>query len=88
MGFLARFYILFVLVEILGGALRGMGDSFHPMLIVLFGTCLLRIIWLLLAVPRWHSFITVEACYPITWLITSVIMTVYYLHAARLSESA
>ena len=78
-AFLARFYVLFVLVEILGGARRGMGDSLHPMLIVLFGTCLLRIAWILLAVPRWHSFITIEASYPITWTITSVLMLIYYL---------
>ena len=37
-------------VEVLSGAVRGAGDSFWPMIISASGICLLRIVWLLLAV--------------------------------------
>jgi len=77
--YLVRFYAAFICIEMFSGALRGMGETLKPMLITFFGTCLLRIIWLLLAVPRWHTIYTVEASYPITWIITSVIILIYFM---------
>ena len=77
--FLTPFYVAFVFVENFAGSLRGMGDTLAPMILTFSGTCLLRIIWLLTAVPRWHSIETIEASYPITWIITAILLTIYYL---------
>ena len=81
--FLTPFYVVFVFVEIFAGSLRGMGETLIPMIITFSGTCLLRIIWLLTVVPRWHAIETIEASYPITWGITAAMLTIYYLQHRR-----
>lgn len=71
-------YLTYVCIEILSGALRGCGDVRVPTLITVFGVCGLRILWLLVAVPVWHSVTTVELSYPITWTLASLLFVVYY----------
>ena len=69
-------YLTYVCIEILSGALRGCGDVRVPTLITVFGVCGLRILWLLVAVPVWHSVATVELSYPITWTLASLLFVV------------
>ena len=76
--FLVPFYITYVLVELLAGAIRGAGKSFAPTMISLFGVCALRLLWLLVAVPLHNTLYMVEASYPITWTVTSVALAIYY----------
>lgn len=76
--FLAPCYILYILVELLVGAVRGAGKSFVPMLISVFGICVVRLIWLFTVVPVHHTVNTVAASYPITWTITSLALLIYY----------
>lgn len=76
--FMVPFYVTYVCVEIFSGTLRAMGDAFMPMLISLFGICVLRFIWLYTAVPIWRDIKTVIASYPITWIITSILFVAYY----------
>ncbi len=76
--FLVPTFILYICIEIYSGALRGMGDSFVPMLITCGGICGLRVLWLLVAVPRWSHMKTVMLSYPITWVVTSVLFLIYY----------
>lgn len=76
--FLAPLYMTYICIEIYSGALRGMGDSFLPMLITCGGICGIRVVWLLTVVPKWHNMKTVMMSYPITWVITSVLFLIYY----------
>ena len=76
--FLAPCYITYILVELLPGAIRGAGKSMVPMLISVFGVCALRLLWLFTAVPAHHTIATVEMSYPITWVITSLSLLIYY----------
>ncbi|WP_434311050.1 MATE family efflux transporter [Hominifimenecus sp. rT4P-3] len=76
---LTPFYITFICVEIFSGAIRGVGEALYPMLVTVFGVCLLRIAWLLLILPLHHTIGMVAACYPITWSTTSIIFLIYYL---------
>lgn len=76
--FLAPFYITYILVELLPGAMRGAGKSLVPMLISVFGVCALRLIWLFTVVPVSHTVNTVAASYPITWVVTSFAIVIYY----------
>ena len=76
--FLAPCYITYILVELLPGAIRGAGKSIVPMLISVFGVCALRLLWLFTAVPAHHTIETVEMSYPITWVITSLSLLIYY----------
>lgn len=76
--FLVPMYLTYVSVEILSGALRGMGNSLIPMLITCFGVCVFRVVWILIAVPIWPEFKTAIASYPLTWTTTTILFTVYY----------
>lgn len=79
MHFLVPTYITYICIEILSGALRGCGDVRVPTLITVFGVCGLRIAWLLLVVPLAGTILAVEASYPITWTLSSLLFVVYYL---------
>ena len=76
--FLAPWWMTYVSIEVLSGIIRGAGDSFVPMVITLFCVCVLRLVWLFAAAPRWHDVLAVLACYPITWTLTSVLFWLYW----------
>ncbi len=77
--FMVPFYFTYLTIEVLSGALRGTGDSLVPTLMVLFGVCFLRVIWLLVLLPRFHTLETLLYSYPVSWLLTSGLFAVYYL---------
>ena len=77
--FLVPFYVTYISVEIFSGVLRALGTAFIPMIITLSGICFLRVVWVLTQFPT-HKFVeTVEASYPITWIVTSILFLIYYL---------
>lgn len=69
--------------EISGSVLRGMGKSMEPTLITVFGTCLLRIAWIFIIMPRWRGFDHLLAVYPVSWMITAVMMLGLYFWRTR-----
>lgn len=68
----------FVIAQILTGAIRGTGETLKPMLIVLFGVCVLRVIWIYTAVPMFPGAQTVVLAYPVSWWFTGLLSLVYY----------
>ncbi len=76
--FLVPCYITYILVELLPGAIRGAGKSMVPMLISVFGVCVLRLVWLFTVVPVHHTITAVEFSYPLTWVVTSAALLIYY----------
>lgn len=72
-------YIAYVFIEILSGAIRGVGEALQPMIITIFGVCVLRLIWIWAVVPQFKTPGMVAASYPVTWGITAVIFIIYYL---------
>ena len=76
---IAPYFVTYVCVEILSGALRGAGESLAPTLLTLFGVCLLRLIWLLVFVPMDRTIARTVFSYPMTWTVTSGLFIVYYL---------
>lgn len=74
---------LFAVMMIFVGATRGMGRSWSPMLITMFGTCVLRIVWIYTV---FRSIGTVESLYylyAISWAITAIAQFVLYLFVRR-----
>ena len=76
--------------EISGSVLRGMGKSIEPTLITVFGTCLLRIVWIYTIMPGWRGFDHLITVYPVSWAITAVMMLGFYFWQTRhlLTEKA
>ena len=69
--------------EILGGAIRGIGHSLLPAVIVLLGTCLFRLVWIYILLPPGYGIESIYVVYPITWGITSIITTIFYFRVTR-----
>ena len=84
--FIVPTYITYIAIEILSGAIRGAGKAFVPTVICITGVCLLRIIWLEVAVPIYRSVYTVCAAYPVTWTVTSILFLIYYKKGAWLED--
>ncbi len=78
MHFLMPFYFLYIPIEILFGALRGMGDSLLPTLITFFGVCVLRSAWGVFIVPLHHTVNMVLLGFPVTWIVSDLAFAVYF----------
>lgn len=64
--------------EITGGALRGMGHSMIPAVMTIFGTCVLRIIWVYTIFQKIPTFEMLLNVYPVTWIVTGIFIIVAY----------
>lgn len=80
------FNFTFMPVEVFGGTLRGVGDAATPTAISGICVCLLRIIWLLTGVKALHTLNSLTICYPVTWILASVVFSVIYLRGNWLSK--
>jgi putative MATE family efflux protein len=78
MRFLAPLYFLYIGGEVLSGAIRGMGETFKPMILTLLGTCACRVVWVLFAVPLQPTLKMVIWSYPVSWIVTSLSFIVFY----------
>lgn len=85
---LTPLYASYVFVELFSNTLRGFGDSFLPTMIVILGVCVLRILWVFLAVPLRPCVEMICVSYPLTWVVTGVSLTIYYLRRGRKRASA
>jgi putative MATE family efflux protein len=84
MRFLAPLYFLYIGGEILSGAIRGMGETFKPMVLTLLGTCACRVVWVLFAVPLQPTLKMVIWSYPVSWIVTSLSFIVFYqIHKSK-----
>lgn len=83
LSFMVPCYVLYVPIEILGGGLRGTGDTLVPTLITAAGICLARVVWIYTAVPHWNSVKAIAASYPLTWILTDIAFIIYYFGFAR-----
>ncbi len=84
--YLAPWYVSYILIEILSGALRGAGEVVVPTIICCLGVCAMRVLWLWTAVPLFPKLETVMASYPITWSISSVCFGIYYFKSGWLEK--
>ncbi|HWT73985.1 MAG TPA: MATE family efflux transporter [Mobilitalea sp.] len=81
--FMAPTFFTYVVIEIFSGSLRGLGNSFIPMVMSGLGICALRVLWLFTVVPIIPDVKTVLFSYPLTWTVTSVLFTIYYRYYTK-----
>lgn len=75
--------------EIPGAALRGLGRSVLPTILTVFGTCLLRLVWIYLVCPYYPSFDMLLVIYPVSWIVTGILVCgAYFLVSRRLYAEA
>lgn len=82
------FYFLYAVGEIFSSAIRGSGETLKPMIITIICTCVIRIIWIAFILPLNNTFITLFACYPVSWAITDVVFIIFYkIHSKKFKET-
>lgn len=70
-------YGLIALMEIGSGVMRGLGRSVSSTVICLLGACLLRVLWVKLVFPLSPSLQTIFLVYPISWILTGGVLSVF-----------
>ena len=67
------FYFLLAAMEVIAGALRGLGYSFAPTVVTLLGACVFRVIWVFTIFQYHRSLGNLMLSYPVSWLIVNVV---------------
>ena len=71
-------YAICGIMNVMVGAMRGLGSSLTPMVVSIFGVCVLRVIWIYTVFPLDRTFFTLFLSYPVTWLVTGLIEVVCF----------
>ena len=71
-------YFLCGIMDLLPGALRGMGHSTVPMILSVIGTVGTRIVWIYAIFPYHKSLDFLFISYPVSWLLTIVMQVICF----------
>lgn len=79
--YISKVYFLCGIMDVLVGALRGIGYSVLPMVVSLLGACGLRLLWIatVFQIPQFHKVEVVYLSYAITWIITAGVHFLCYV---------
>ena len=72
--------------DVTSGSLRGLGHSIEPTVITIFGTCVLRLVWVFWVFPIYGGYDQLLQVYPITWVVTGLITFLFYIATMRRLE--
>ena len=78
-------YFICGLMDVSTGALRGLGESFIPMVISVLGVCGIRIGWIytIFQIPQFHTPRSLYISYPISWAITFLFQMIAFFLVYR-----
>ncbi|MDE6158973.1 MAG: MATE family efflux transporter [Bacteroidaceae bacterium] len=72
--------------DVTSGSLRGVGHSIEPTVITIFGTCVLRLVWVFWVFPVYGEYHQLLQVYPITWVVTGITTFLFYIAIMRRLE--
>ena len=81
-------YFICGINEVLGGALKGMGNPIAPALTSLVFLCLLRIVWVYYVFPYVQNMTFLYAVWPIGWTLSGVTLLIVLLSRYRLQKKS
>lgn len=78
-------YALCGIMDVMVGALRGLGYSVMPMIVSLLGACGLRLLWIftVFQIPEYHTTQVLYFSYPMSWIITITVHVICFLVVRR-----
>jgi len=71
-------YFLCGVMDVFVGGLRGMGNSFAPMIISIIGVCVFRVAWVYTIFAAHRTLETLYLSYPVSWTITGAAHCVFF----------
>ncbi len=89
MTYLCLPYFLFGMMDVVSGAIRGMGNSFIPMLTSIIGVCVVRVVWVLFVFNPNTNFTDYQdlsllfISYPISWIATLIAHLITYIIVSK-----
>jgi len=73
-------FFTFILLELLSQSLRGLGNSFIPMIITAICVCGGRLFWIYCVLPSNNTITFLAMCYPFSWGAASISFLIYFLY--------
>ena len=83
MSIICTTYCLCGMMDVMVGALRGIGRSVMPMLVTLTGVCVFRVIWIFTYFATHRSLEVLYVSYPISWAVTFLVHTCCFIFVYR-----
>ena len=72
-------YFICGVMDQISALLIGLGKSVHSAVNTVVGTCVLRFVWVFWIFPLNPTVLWLYACYPISWIIVSVLNSATFL---------
>ena len=76
-------YFLCGIMDLLPGALRGIGHSGVPMILSIIGTVGTRVVWIFWVFPKYRSLFVLFISYPASWAITILLQVICFFMVRR-----
>ena len=85
MGYVSLPYFLCGMMDVMVGALRGLGYAILPMIVSLVGACGLRLLWIFtfFRTPMFHEPRYLYITYPVSWTVTFLTHVICYIIVKR-----
>ena len=72
-------YFLCGMMDVMTGALRGIGYSLLPMIVSILGACAFRLFWVFTVFAAYPTLPCLMLSYPVSWLLTFSVLVVIFL---------
>ena len=76
-------YFICGIMDLIPGAMRGMGYSTVPMILSVIGTVGVRIFWIYCVFPTHHALDILFISYPLSWLVTVILQVICFIFVRR-----
>ena len=87
--YLLTTYFLCAIMEVIIGALRGLGHSLISMIVTLLGICAFRVAWVIWIFPHYRTMENLLISYAISWILVCIVNgTILYLICHKLFQEA
>lgn len=83
MSFIALTYFTCGMMDVMTGAIRGMGSSLAPMIVSVIGICGVRIGWIFTIFAEHRSLEALYMSYPLSWVATLLVQVLFYVIIKR-----
>ncbi len=71
------------LMNVIVGSMRGLGSSVSPMIMSIFGVCVLRVVWIYTVFAAFPTWEVLFLSYPVTWVATALIEGIFFIFIKR-----
>jgi len=55
----------------------------RPTAIICLSVCVVRVLWIMTMVKKYHTLLMLCVCYPMTWVLCALVFIVTYLRSFR-----